>query len=153
TSTLRVEGSRRTVRRHSRCGRPGCGLAGSRKRAVAGCPSYRVVKHLPREGTSPRRPRLFRLPCGVVPPAARVTERNRSHRESVTGANGPRPAVGTRPFVRSLLHSRPVASALIALGCLLLRLVTFDYGTFFQLRAVPNHDMYQAAPFFAASMH
>jgi hypothetical protein len=33
------------------------------------------------------------------------------------------------------------------------RLLIFDYATFFRLHYVPNHDMYQGAPFFMTSMH
>jgi hypothetical protein len=34
-----------------------------------------------------------------------------------------------------------------------LRLVYFDYPTFFRLQALPNHDMYQAASLFTTNMH
>jgi hypothetical protein len=41
----------------------------------------------------------------------------------------------------------------LALLSVALRLWLFDYGTFFQVRFIPNHDMYQAASLFATSMH
>jgi hypothetical protein len=43
-----------------------------------------------------------------------------------------------------------MALALIMVG---LRLAVFDYATFFGLRCIPNHDLYQGAAAFATSMH
>lgn len=42
--------------------------------------------------------------------------------------------------------------AILALFMLLLRIICFDY-VFFLLESIPNHDMYEGAPFFATSMH
>ena len=41
----------------------------------------------------------------------------------------------------------------LALLIVVLRLVLFDYATFFTLEYIPNHDMYQGASLFATSMH
>ena len=42
---------------------------------------------------------------------------------------------------------------LLAASAVLGRLIAFDYRFFFRLEAIPNHDMYQGASFFATSMH
>jgi hypothetical protein len=55
--------------------------------------------------------------------------------------------------VKSILASRLAFCAGIALLMVLLRLVVFDFPVYFQTEFVPNHDMYQGAPFFATSMH
>ena len=48
-----------------------------------------------------------------------------------------------------LLRSRAFFYCSIALLMVGLRLLFFDYTTFFQLKSIPDHDMYQGAPFFA----
>jgi hypothetical protein len=41
----------------------------------------------------------------------------------------------------------------LALFAVVLRLLLFDYRTYFELRFIPNHDMQQGASLFATSMH
>jgi len=55
--------------------------------------------------------------------------------------------------VKSTLSSRFVFCLGAAALMVLLRLLIFDYAVFFKLEAVPNHDMYGGASFFATSMH
>lgn len=42
---------------------------------------------------------------------------------------------------------------ILSLAALLLKLALFDGAAYFLMRTVPNHDLYQAAPFFATHMH
>ncbi|HEY0319365.1 MAG TPA: hypothetical protein VGC66_00180 [Pyrinomonadaceae bacterium] len=55
--------------------------------------------------------------------------------------------------IKSILASRLAFCVAIALLMALLRLLIFDYPVYFNMQYVPNHDMYQGAPFFATSMH
>jgi hypothetical protein len=55
--------------------------------------------------------------------------------------------------MKGLLASRLAFCAAAALLMVALRLLIFDYPVFFRTEFVPNHDMYQGAPFFATSMH
>ena len=55
--------------------------------------------------------------------------------------------------IKSILASRLAFCAGIALLMVALRLLVFDYPVYFGMDYVPNHDMYQGAPFFATSMH
>lgn len=59
----------------------------------------------------------------------------------------------SRLSFKSVLASRLVFCAAIALLMVTLRLLIFDYPVFFNTEYVPNHDMYQGAPFFVTSMH
>src|SRR5262245_54208501 len=49
--------------------------------------------------------------------------------------------------------SRLRFAAVLALLMVALRLVLFDFPTFFELRYIANHDMHQGASLFASSMH
>lgn len=55
--------------------------------------------------------------------------------------------------IKRALASRLLFSAGASLLMVVLRLLIFDYPTYFGMQYVPNHDMYQGAPFFATSMH
>ena len=59
----------------------------------------------------------------------------------------------SRLSIKSALRSRPAFCVGAALLMVLLRLLIFDYPVFFGTEFVPNHDMYQGAPFFATSLH
>lgn len=54
---------------------------------------------------------------------------------------------------RRVAASRLAFCAGAALLMVVLRLMIFDYPVFFSTVYVPNHDMYQGAPFFVTSMH
>jgi hypothetical protein len=55
--------------------------------------------------------------------------------------------------VRAIVSSRITYCVFLANLLVALRLVLFDYPTFFELRSIPNHDMSQGASFFATNMH
>jgi hypothetical protein len=59
----------------------------------------------------------------------------------------------SRIKVKRLFRSRVAFCAGSALLMVALRLLIFDYPVFFRLQFVPNHDIYQGAPFFVTSMH
>lgn len=56
-------------------------------------------------------------------------------------------------YLKSILFSRFAFCLGAAALMVLLRLLIFDYAVFFKLEAVPNHDMYGGASYFATSMH
>lgn len=57
------------------------------------------------------------------------------------------------PALPALLATDPAFCLAAAALMLLMRLVIFDYPVFFGLQSIPNHDMYEGAPFFATAMH
>lgn len=59
----------------------------------------------------------------------------------------------SRTKAQRLFRSRAAFCAGSALLMVALRLLIFDYPVFFRLQFVPNHDIYQGAPFFVTSMH
>jgi hypothetical protein len=54
---------------------------------------------------------------------------------------------------RRVLQSKIGFCLFIAVMMVGMRLIIFDYDTFFKFHYIPNHDMYQGASFFATSMH